>query len=91
MLNLTISELRQIPKEIIGYKDMPNRQLEDLFVRPQWSKMFPPIPQPKKPMSLQRLPTLPGTKMIISLLGIENNAIEKNMIKDAKNVSCAKR
>ena len=84
MLNLTIGELKQIPKEVIGYKDMPNRQLQDLFARPQRSKMPLLITKPKKLMRLQRPATLPGTKKIISFLKIENKAFEKNMIKDAK-------
>ena len=50
MLNLTITELRSISKgrNIIGYKGMSRKQLEDLFTKTQKSKYLCK-PRSKKP------------------------------------------
>ena len=49
MLNLTISESRSFARgrNIDGYKDMPKKQLKDLFTKPQRFRIPIPIPRCK--------------------------------------------
>ena len=56
------------------------------------SKVSKPIPLPrlKQPISLQRPVPLPRSKKPISLTRIENDIIEDNIIKDAKNLKFKK-
>lgn len=44
------------------------------------------MPRPEKPRTLSRLEALPRIKMFVSLLLIENNTVEDNIINDVKNL-----
>ena len=91
MLNQTINELRSVAKgrNIDGYKNISKNKLDDLFFKPQRSKI--PKVADLNDLNLYSTKTkkhipLPRTEKPILSLRIENNIIEDNTIKVLRNL-----
>ena len=91
MLKQIINELRSVAKgrNIDGYKNMSKNKLDDLFFKPQRSKI--PKVADLNDLNLYSTKTkkhipLPRTEKPILSLRIENNIIEDNTIKVLRNL-----